>query len=141
MGSHPRADVIRKLDVDPNPIFAAYIPDVHGLLDDVFECWFVTPETEPAQPIGEGLEAVYSLGYSQDWLPPPKRDPNFNLIHDDIRLVYGMNVPASYTVQGRRNPVKDRYLRSLDVNTIWIDGWNQMPDFLTRINPAVPPPE
>lgn len=25
-------------------------------------------------------------------------DPNFNLIHDDIRLVYGMNVPASYTV-------------------------------------------
>lgn len=66
-------------------------------------------------------------------------DPNFNLIHDDIRLVYGMNVPASYTVQGRRNPVKDRYLRSLDVNTIWIDGWNQMPDFLTRINPAVPP--
>ena len=63
-------------------------------------------------------------------------DPNFNLLHDDIRLVYGMNVPASYTVQGRRNPVKDRYLRSLDVNTVWLDGWNDMPDFLTRINPA-----
>lgn len=65
-------------------------------------------------------------------------DPNFNLLHDDIRLVYGMNIPASYTVQGRRNSVKDRYLRSLDVNTIWLDGWNAMPDFLTRINPAVP---
>ena len=39
-------------------------------------------------------------------------DPNFNLLHDDIRLVYGMNAPASYTVQGRRNPVKERYLRS-----------------------------
>ena len=64
-------------------------------------------------------------------------DPNFNLLHDDIRLVYGMNVPASYAVQGRRNPVKDRYLRSLDVNTIWLDGWNDMPDFLMRINPAV----
>lgn len=63
-------------------------------------------------------------------------DPNFNLLHDDIRLVYGMNVPASYTVQGRRNPVKDRYLRSLDVNTIWLDGWNDMPQFLARINPA-----
>ncbi|MCV7286698.1 SIR2 family protein [Mycolicibacterium wolinskyi] len=62
-------------------------------------------------------------------------DPNFNLLHDDIRLVYGMNVPASYTVQGRRNPVKERYLRSLDVNTIWIDSWNQLPDFLDRINP------
>ncbi|MGH9066199.1 MAG: SIR2 family NAD-dependent protein deacylase [Acidimicrobiales bacterium] len=65
-------------------------------------------------------------------------DPNFNLLHDDIRLVYGMNVPASYCVQGRRNPVKERYLRSLDVNTIWLDGWNELPDFLTRINPAVP---
>ena len=62
-------------------------------------------------------------------------DPNFNLLHDDIRLVYGMNVPASYTVQGRRNPVKERYLRSLGVNTIWLDGWNDLPDFLTRINP------
>jgi hypothetical protein len=63
-------------------------------------------------------------------------DPNFNLLHDDIRLVYGMNLPAAYTVQGRRNPIKDRYLRSLDVNTIWLDGWNDLPDFLTRINPA-----
>jgi hypothetical protein len=35
-------------------------------------------------------------------------DPNFGLLHDDIRLVYGLNVPASYTVQGRRNPVKQR---------------------------------
>ncbi|WP_165839825.1 SIR2 family NAD-dependent protein deacylase [Mycobacterium montefiorense] len=64
-------------------------------------------------------------------------DPNFNLIHGDIRLVYGMNLPASYTVQGRRNPVKDRYLRSLAVNTVWLNSWNEMPDFLTRINPAV----
>ena len=63
-------------------------------------------------------------------------DPNFNLLHDDIRLVYGMNVPASYTVQGRRNPVKERYLRSLDVNTVWLDSWNALPDFLTRINPV-----
>jgi SIR2-like protein len=60
-------------------------------------------------------------------------DPNFNLLHDDIRLVYGMNVPASYTVQGRRNPVKERYLRSLDVNTVWLDSWNGLPDFLNRI--------
>jgi hypothetical protein len=66
-------------------------------------------------------------------------DPNFNLIHDDIRLVYGMNVPASYTVQGRRDPVKQRYLRSLDVNVIWLDSWNDLPDFLTRIGtPELP---
>jgi hypothetical protein len=61
-------------------------------------------------------------------------DPNFNTIHDDLRLVYGMNMPASYTVQGRRNSVKERYLRSLDVNTIWLSGWNELPSFLARIN-------
>lgn len=65
-------------------------------------------------------------------------DPNFGLLHDDIRLVYGLNLPASYTVQGRRNPVKQRFLRSLDVNTVWLDSWNEMPDFLNHINPSVP---
>lgn len=66
-------------------------------------------------------------------------DPNFNLLHDDIRLVYGLNVPASYTVQGRRNPVKERYLRSLDVSTVWLDTWNDLPGFLSRINPLSDP--
>jgi NAD-dependent SIR2 family protein deacetylase len=64
-------------------------------------------------------------------------DPNFGLLHDDIRLVYGMNTPASFTVQGRRDPVKQRYLLSMDVNTIWLGDWNFLPDFLRRINPAV----
>jgi hypothetical protein len=62
-------------------------------------------------------------------------DPSFNAIHDDLRQVYGMNIPASFTVQGRRNTVKERYLRSLDVNTVWLDGWNDLPAFLQRINP------
>lgn len=60
-------------------------------------------------------------------------DPNFNLLHDDVRLLYGANMPSSYTVQGRRSPVKDRYLRSLDVNTIWLDGWNDLPRFLSLL--------
>ena len=64
-------------------------------------------------------------------------DPNFGLLHDDIRLVYGMNTPASFTVQGRRDPVKQRYLLSMDVNTIWLDGWNDLPGFLRRINPRI----
>lgn len=82
LGDHPRADVIRALDVDPNPTFAAFIPDVRGVLDDHLESWFVTLEQEPTKPIGEGLETTYLLGYSQDWLPPPKRDPNFSLDED-----------------------------------------------------------
>src|SRR6185503_18584607 len=63
-------------------------------------------------------------------------DPNFGLLHDDIRLVYGMNMPASFTVQGRRDPVKQRYLLSMDVNTVWLDSWNDLPNFLQRINPS-----
>ena len=79
LGDHPRADVIRNLDVDPNPIFAGYIPEVLGVLDDYFEGWFVTLEEQRSAPISEGLETTYPLGLSQDWLAPPQRDPNFNL--------------------------------------------------------------
>ncbi len=62
-------------------------------------------------------------------------DPNFNLLHDDIRESLGMLAPVSYTVQGWHDSVKERYLTSLDVNTIWLDGWNDLPGFLRRINP------
>ena len=82
---------------------------------------------------GEMSEAAFLfVGFSLS-------DPNFGLLHDDIRTVYGMNLPASYTVQGRRDPVKQRYLLSMDINTIWLESWNQLPDFLTRIDPAAGP--
>lgn len=71
--------MIRALDVDPHPLFAAYVPEVLGLLDDYFECWFVTLEEAPPVPVSEGLEATYPLGYGRNWLAPPQRDPNFNL--------------------------------------------------------------
>jgi hypothetical protein len=61
-------------------------------------------------------------------------DPNFNLIYDDVRDSLGMVAPVCYTVQGRRDPVKQRYLESLGVNTIWLGTWNYLPDFLHRIN-------
>jgi NAD-dependent SIR2 family protein deacetylase len=63
-------------------------------------------------------------------------DPNFNLLRDDIRESLEIETPTSYTVQGRRDRVKERYLSSLDVNTIWLDSWNDLPDFLQRINPT-----
>lgn len=66
-------------------------------------------------------------------------DPNFNLLHDDVRDAFGMLAPVSYTVQGRRDPVKRRYLESLGVNTIWLEDWNYLPDLLRRINPQETP--
>ena len=62
--------------------------------------------------------------------------PNFDLIHDDIRPVYGMNLPASYAVQGRRSPSRSATFADSGVNAAWLVGWNDMPDFLTRINPS-----
>lgn len=79
IGDHPRCDVLRRFEHRPEPLFAAYVPDVKGLLDDYLDCWFVTMTEPPAAPIGEGLETTYPLGIGQEWLAPPKRDPTFNL--------------------------------------------------------------
>lgn len=79
LGDHPRAAALRALEHRPQPLFAAYIPDVKGLLDDYFDCWFVTAPQAPEAPLGEGLETTFSLGYGRNWLAPPKRDPDFNL--------------------------------------------------------------
>jgi hypothetical protein len=79
LGDHPNADFLRPLEHSPSPLFAAHVPQVQGLLDDYFDCWFVTPADRPEGPLGAGLETTYPLGYSEDWLAPPKRNPEFNL--------------------------------------------------------------
>lgn len=63
-------------------------------------------------------------------------DPNFGLLYDDARLALEGALPPSYVVQGSRNPVKEAYLRSLGVNTISLDWWEDLPGFLAAINPA-----
>ncbi|MEP2260205.1 MAG: acetoacetate decarboxylase family protein [Paracoccaceae bacterium] len=79
LGDHPRADKLKTLEHNPTPLFAAFVPNVTGLLDDYFDCWFITQKDRPEDPIGEGLEATYPLGYGQEWLDPPNRDPSFDL--------------------------------------------------------------
>jgi SIR2-like domain len=63
-------------------------------------------------------------------------DPNFNIIRDDARVVMGEKMPTSYLVQQRPSPVMERYLSSLEVETIALESWNWMPALLTSINPA-----
>jgi hypothetical protein len=67
-------------------------------------------------------------------------DPNFTLIHDEVRLAMGPNMPPSYLVQGRTNRVRASYLRSLNVNIISLGTWNLLPSFLRAINPNLPMP-
>lgn len=79
LGPHARADALRGLEHRPDPLFAAYVPSVRGLLDDYFDCWFITTPAPTEPPFDPGLETTFPLGYGQTRLPPPDRDPNFDL--------------------------------------------------------------
>jgi len=71
LGTHPRAEPLRTLDINPDPLLTAFIPSAEGTLDDHFESWFLT---SPSRPMSdpEGLESVVDLGLSEEWLPPPR---------------------------------------------------------------------
>ncbi len=62
-------------------------------------------------------------------------DPNFTLIHDDVRLATNDDMPLRYVVQARRDFVKQSYLRSMGVNTVNLNRWESLPSFLSAINP------
>ena len=70
VGDHPRADSLRELEIEENPLFTAYIPDAVGRLDDHIESWFIHQDNNEFADI-EGLESVVNLEQNQDWLKPP----------------------------------------------------------------------
>jgi len=72
LGPSRRADWLRDLDIGPRPLFSGFFPETRGVLDDHFECWFMSYPTQPTVP-PEGLETVVDLGQGQEWLPPPVR--------------------------------------------------------------------
>jgi hypothetical protein len=75
IGDHPRVRALKGLEVEPDPIFTAFIPAANGVLDDHFEGWFLSfPEPPAARP--EGFESVIDLGLSEEWLAPPTASPN-----------------------------------------------------------------
>jgi hypothetical protein len=70
IGDHPRVAPLRALDVGERPLFSAYLPETHGILDDHVESWFLSYDEPPTTP-PEGMESVVNLGLGQSWLPPP----------------------------------------------------------------------
>ncbi len=72
IGDHPRLAPLKTLNVRPDPIFTAWLPDSNGVLDDYFESWFLS-YADPVGAAPEGLESVVDLGLSEDWLAPPGR--------------------------------------------------------------------
>ena len=73
IGDHPRVAPLKALGIGARPLFAAFLPEVRGALDDHFEGWFLSYEDPPAAA-PEGLESVVGLGLSHEWLPRPEPD-------------------------------------------------------------------
>ena len=64
---------LKTLEIEDSPLFTAFMPETQGVLDDYFECWFLTYDRPPKeQP--EGLESVADLGLGEKWLAPPRSD-------------------------------------------------------------------
>jgi len=72
IGNHPRVQALKDLDISPDPLFTSFIPEVHGILDDHVDSWFLSDEQSPRER-PEGMESVVNLGLSQEWLPPPNQ--------------------------------------------------------------------
>lgn len=70
IGDHPRVQPLKDLDIHPDPILAAFLPQANGVLDDHSESWFLSETALPVKP-PEGMETVVNLGQSQEWLTPP----------------------------------------------------------------------
>ncbi|WP_426998666.1 acetoacetate decarboxylase family protein [Pseudarthrobacter sp. N5] len=76
LGDAPGVAALKTLKVGDRPVFTAYLPEAHGVLDDHFESWFLTAGSEADAsriPGGDGVDSVTGLGQSQEWLSPPDR--------------------------------------------------------------------
>ncbi|MER6522725.1 acetoacetate decarboxylase family protein [Streptomyces sp. NPDC060334] len=73
LGNAPQVAGLHDLRISTDPLFTVYLTSAQGVLDDHFECWFLTSE-EPGRMYGEPLSSVIDLGLSQDWPEPPRID-------------------------------------------------------------------
>ncbi|NEU09159.1 acetoacetate decarboxylase family protein [Flavihumibacter sp. R14] len=71
IGDHPRTQFMRELNIESKPFFTFYTPAAIGVLDDHFECWFMTYPDKPASVTPEGFESVADLTLDEEWLPAP----------------------------------------------------------------------
>lgn len=75
-GDAPGVAPLKTLHVGRKPLFTAYMPTAHGVLDDHYEAWFLTADTSEhaaSAHRGDGLGSVVHLTNSEAWLEPPLR--------------------------------------------------------------------
>jgi hypothetical protein len=73
IGDDPKVAGLKALEIQPDPVMVAFIPQANGVLDDHLEGWFYS-EVEPITVMPQGMESVVNLGESQDWPPSPTAD-------------------------------------------------------------------
>lgn len=71
IGDHPRVKHLKDLKIESKPFLTLFMPEITGILDDHFECWFITYKQQPENVTPEGMESVYDLGLNEDWLDKP----------------------------------------------------------------------
>ena len=71
IGEHPRTKFMRDLEIESKPFFTLFLPDAGGILDDYFQCWFITYDQKQSRVTPEGFESVINLGLGEEWLPAP----------------------------------------------------------------------
>lgn len=70
IGDHPNVSFLRDLNINSDPFFTMFMPEANGILDDYFQCWFMTYDTPP-EKMPEGFESVFNLTRNEEWLAPP----------------------------------------------------------------------
>jgi hypothetical protein len=70
IGDHPNVAHLKDLEINGDPFFTMFMESANGILDDHFQCWFMTYD-HPPETMPEGLESIFHLGLSEDWLPAP----------------------------------------------------------------------
>ncbi|MGH7751634.1 MAG: acetoacetate decarboxylase family protein, partial [Gemmatimonadales bacterium] len=76
LGDAPGVAPLKKLKAGSKPVFTAWLPEAHGVLDDHYEAWFLTAPTEAEAAAirgGDMMDSVVALGQGQEWLAPPDR--------------------------------------------------------------------
>jgi len=71
LGDAPQVAALHDLGIEQDAVFTAFLPSTRGVLDDHFECWFMT-SSDGRHETGEGLDSVVNLGRSEEWLDAPK---------------------------------------------------------------------
>jgi len=86
LGDVPGVEPLKELQVETKPVFTAWLPQAHGILDDHYEAWFLTAPTPleaAALQGGDMLDSVTDLGQSQEQLET--RADNKTVDHHVIR--------------------------------------------------------